>query len=166
MTSPSGYGTFPHQSPDGHTHTHTAYSPDEEAIEAGAHQSTTGVTPITSVKSKSIPTSSSPTATAAAPPPPPMQKGDDHETAKAAVRSSNDDLAVSEAIEYERSLTFSAALKLYPTAVGWSLFVSIGVIMLAFDPQIVGNMFAIPQFKKDFGVEHPNGEVRWENSPF
>jgi len=95
-----------------------------------------------------------------------MQKGDDHEAATAAVKSSDDDLAVNEAIEYERSLTFYAALKLYPTAVGWSLFVSIGVIMLAFDPQIVGNMFAIPQFKKDFGVEHPNGEVQWKNNPF
>ncbi|KAI0395029.1 putative maltose permease [Xylariaceae sp. FL0594] len=73
---------------------------------------------------------------------------------------------INEAIEHEKSLTFREALKLYPTAMGWSVFVSIGVIMLAFDPQIVGNMFAIPQFKKDFGVLHPGGEyvipARWQ----
>lgn len=72
----------------------------------------------------------------------------------------SDSLALSEAIQLEHALTFWEAVKLYPTAVGWSAFVSIGVIMLAFDPQIIGNMFAIPQFKKDFGIEHPNGEVR------
>lgn len=71
----------------------------------------------------------------------------------------SDSLALHEAIEQEHALSFREAVKLYPTAVGWSVFVSIGVIMLAFDPQIVGNMFAIPQFKKDFGDEHPNGEV-------
>ncbi|KAI0508290.1 sugar porter family MFS transporter [Xylaria bambusicola] len=77
-----------------------------------------------------------------------------------------DEQALSEAIEQEHALTFWEAVSLYPTAVGWSMFVSIGVIMLAFDPQIVGNMFAIPQFKKDFGIEHPNGEfvipARWQ----
>lgn len=78
----------------------------------------------------------------------------------------SDSLALHEAIEQEHALSFREAVKLYPTAVGWSVFVSIGVIMLAFDPQIVGNMFAIPQFKKDFGDEHPNGEfvipARWQ----
>ncbi|KAH8164180.1 hypothetical protein CIB48_g4071 [Xylaria polymorpha] len=78
----------------------------------------------------------------------------------------SDSLALSEAIQLEHALTFWEAVKLYPTAVGWSAFVSIGVIMLAFDPQIIGNMFAIPQFKKDFGIEHPNGEfvipARWQ----
>lgn len=66
--------------------------------------------------------------------------------------------AAAEAVYQEHTLTFWEAIKLYPTAVGWSLFVSIGVIMLAFDPQIVGSMYAMPQFQKDFGYEH-NGEV-------
>ncbi|KAI1494511.1 general substrate transporter [Biscogniauxia mediterranea] len=68
------------------------------------------------------------------------------------------DVALAEAIQQEHALTFWEAVKLYPTAVGWSAFVSIGVIMLAFDPQIIGNMFAMPQFKKDFGYEHEDGE--------
>ncbi len=68
------------------------------------------------------------------------------------------DAAAAEAVHQEHALTFSQAIKLYPTAVGWSLFVSLGVIMLAFDPQIVGSMYAMPQFQKDFGYEH-DGEV-------
>lgn len=68
------------------------------------------------------------------------------------------DVALADAIQYEHELTFWQAAKLYPKAVGWSAFVSIGVIMLAFDPQIIGNMFAMPQFQKDFGFEL-DGEV-------
>lgn len=67
-------------------------------------------------------------------------------------------VALAEAIQHEHDLTFWEAAKLYPKAVGWSAFVSIGVIMLAFDPQIIGNMFAMPQFQKDFGFEL-DGEV-------
>ena len=68
--------------------------------------------------------------------------------------------AAVEAVDQEHALGFREAIKLYPTAVGWSLFVSIGVIMLAFDPQIVGSMYAMPQFQKDFGYQSENGEVR------
>lgn len=68
------------------------------------------------------------------------------------------DAAAAEAALQEHTLTFWQAVKLYPTAVGWSLFVSLGVIMLAFDPQIVGSMYAMPQFQKDFGYER-DGEV-------
>ena len=69
------------------------------------------------------------------------------------------DVAMAEAVDQEHALGFREAIKLYPTAVGWSLFVSLGVIMLAFDPQIVGSMYAMPQFQKDFGYESGDGEV-------
>jgi len=59
--------------------------------------------------------------------------------------------ALEEAIAFEHSLTFLEACKLYPAAIGWSMFVSLGVIMLAFDPQLLGNLYATPQFQKDFG---------------
>ncbi|KAL1858065.1 hypothetical protein VTK73DRAFT_7970 [Phialemonium thermophilum] len=61
------------------------------------------------------------------------------------------DAALAEAIQLEHSLTFSDALRLYPTAIGWSAFVSLGVIMLAFDPQLLGNLYATDQFQRDFG---------------
>ncbi|KAK1758152.1 maltose permease MAL31-like protein 8 [Echria macrotheca] len=61
------------------------------------------------------------------------------------------DNALDEAIEFEHSLGFIEACKLYPAAIGWSVFVSLGVIMLAFDPQLLGNLYAMPQFTEDFG---------------
>jgi len=34
-----------------------------------------------------------------------------------------------QAIEQEHNMSFTEALKLYPTAVGWSVFFSLGIIM-------------------------------------
>ncbi len=61
------------------------------------------------------------------------------------------DATLAAAIQYEHSLTFWEAVKLYPAAIGWSAFVSLGVIMLAFDPQLLGNFAAMNQFTSDFG---------------
>ncbi|KAF3760013.1 putative maltose permease [Cryphonectria parasitica EP155] len=61
------------------------------------------------------------------------------------------------AIQAEHELTFREACRLYPAAIGWSAFVSLGVIMLAFDPQLLGNLYATPQFCRDFGYLY-NGE--------
>ncbi|KAH8677884.1 general substrate transporter [Xylariales sp. PMI_506] len=60
---------------------------------------------------------------------------------------------LAEAIQHEHELGFMEAVKLYPRAVWWSVFVSMGVIMLAFDPQLLGNLYATPQFQQDFGYE-------------
>ncbi|KXS94500.1 hypothetical protein AC578_4506 [Pseudocercospora eumusae] len=59
-----------------------------------------------------------------------------------------------QAIEDEHNLTFFEALKLYPTAVFWSIFFSLGIIMTAFDPQLLGQLYATPAFQKDFGYEY------------
>lgn len=64
-----------------------------------------------------------------------------------------------EAIRAEHELTFTEALRLYPKAIAWSGFVSIGVIMLAFDPQLIGNLYSTPQFARDFGHLY-KGDVR------
>ena len=58
----------------------------------------------------------------------------------------------------EHSLTFFEALRLYPTAVGWSIFFSLGIIMTAFDPQLLGQLYATPQFQRDFGYKF---EGKW-----
>ena len=55
------------------------------------------------------------------------------------------------ATELEHQMTFFEALKLYPTCVGWSIFFSLGIIMTAFDPQLLGNLYATPAFQEDFG---------------
>lgn len=67
------------------------------------------------------------------------------------------------AIRHEHELSFRDALRLYPTAIGWSVFVSLGVVMLAFDPQLIGNLYAIPQFQSTFGYQYEGG-VRYPDS--
>lgn len=66
---------------------------------------------------------------------------------------------LAEAIRAEHEMTFRQALRLYPKAIFWSAYVSMGVIMLAFDPQLIGNLYATKQFKHDFGHLY-NGDVR------
>jgi hypothetical protein len=48
-------------------------------------------------------------------------------------------------------MTFLERLKLYPTCVGWTVFFSLGIIMTAFDPQLMGNLYVTPAFQRDFG---------------
>jgi len=55
------------------------------------------------------------------------------------------------ATELEHRMSFKQGLKLYPKAIGWSAFFSLGVIMTAFDPQLLGSLYATPAFQKDFG---------------
>ncbi|KAK5073701.1 hypothetical protein LTR51_004282 [Lithohypha guttulata] len=57
----------------------------------------------------------------------------------------------------EYNLTFVEAVKAYPTAIAWAVFFSLGVIMAAFDPQLIGNLYATPAFRRDFGYLY-NGE--------
>ncbi|KAF2751224.1 sugar transporter [Sporormia fimetaria CBS 119925] len=64
-----------------------------------------------------------------------------------------------EAIEAEHSLTFSDALRKYPKAIGWSMYFSLGVIMLSFDPQLLGNLYAMPAFQRDFGYPFEGGYI-------
>ena len=57
-------------------------------------------------------------------------------------------------LQAEKDLSFSAALRLYPKAIGWSVLFSVGVMMLAFDPQLLGGLDAMPAFQEQFGEEH------------
>jgi hypothetical protein len=74
-----------------------------------------------------------------------------HDSAAMPHKSGTADPELIEAIRAEHQMGFLEALKLYPKAIGWSAYVSMGVIMLAFDPQLIGNLYAMPQFQKDFG---------------
>ncbi|TVY19948.1 Maltose permease MAL31 [Lachnellula arida] len=55
------------------------------------------------------------------------------------------------AMETEQRMGFFEGLKLYPAAVAWSIFFSLGIIMTAFDPQLLGSLYATPAFQMDFG---------------
>ncbi|KAI3391812.1 hypothetical protein diail_6774 [Diaporthe ilicicola] len=68
-------------------------------------------------------------------------------------------ITTAHAIQAEHELTFTQACHLYPKAILWSAFVSVGVIMLAFDPQLLGNLYATPQFQRDFGYPYDGGYI-------
>lgn len=68
-------------------------------------------------------------------------------------------ITTAHAIQAEHELTFTQACRLYPRAIFWSAFVSLGVIMLAFDPQLLGNLYATPQFQRDFGYPYDGGYI-------
>ncbi|KAL9083009.1 MAG: hypothetical protein Q9159_006028 [Coniocarpon cinnabarinum] len=63
-----------------------------------------------------------------------------------------DAVAAQASLEKEKELHFKDAIRLYPWAVVWSVVFSLGVVMLAFDPQVMGNLLAMPAFQRHFGV--------------
>ena len=77
------------------------------------------------------------------------------ETTRPLTEATDDDFkAAASTNEAEHALSFFKAIKLYPKAVAWSIYFSIGVIMLSFDPQLLGNLYATNAFQRDFGYEY------------
>lgn len=68
----------------------------------------------------------------------------------------------------EYRLSFLESLKLYPTALGWSIFFSVGIVMTAFDQQLLGLLFATPAFQREFGYEYRPGnfiiQAAWQTA--
>lgn len=61
------------------------------------------------------------------------------------------------AMAWEHTLTARRAWKLYRTAVGYSLFVSLLLVMEGFDTKVVGSLYAVPAFKEAFGTRNDDG---------
>ncbi|KAF2094424.1 sugar transporter [Rhizodiscina lignyota] len=61
------------------------------------------------------------------------------------------------ATQAEHSMTLWQSLKLYPKAVGWSMFLSLAIIMEGFDIVLIANLMAVPAFKKQFGHQLSDG---------
>lgn len=66
-------------------------------------------------------------------------------------------LDAAKATEAEHNMTLWQGLKLYPKAVGWSVLLSAAIIMEGFDIVLIANLFAVPAFKRQFGVQLPDG---------
>lgn len=62
---------------------------------------------------------------------------------------------VREAIEVEHNLTFLQALKLYPKAIGWSMYFSLGVIMLGMVSILVLRFCYAPYADRNNSVRPP-----------
>ncbi|TID24296.1 Delta(14)-sterol reductase [Venturia nashicola] len=63
------------------------------------------------------------------------------------------------ASDKEKNMSLWQSLKLYPKAVGWSVFLSMAIIMEGFDIVLIANLLALPAFKLAFGdVTLANGK--------
>lgn len=52
----------------------------------------------------------------------------------------------------EHSLGTWEAMKIYRKGAFWSMFISLSIIMRAYDIEIMGNFYALPAFQQHFGV--------------
>ena len=72
-----------------------------------------------------------------------------------------------EATDAEHKMSLWKSLQMYPKAVGWSMFFSLGTIMTAFDPQLLGNPYATPAFQRDFGYLYQGSYIisaKWQTA--
>ncbi|KAJ5458129.1 hypothetical protein N7475_009517 [Penicillium sp. IBT 31633x] len=60
------------------------------------------------------------------------------------------------ASNFEHSLTHRDAFKIFPKAVGFSLVLSLAIIMEGYDTSLLGSFYAYPTFQKQFGVKTPS----------
>lgn len=63
-----------------------------------------------------------------------------------------------DASDAEHSMTLLQAIKLYPKAIGWSMFLSSAIAMEAFDIVLIASFFAYPTFREKYGALQPNGK--------
>ncbi|KAG0652307.1 maltose permease MAL31 [Hyphodiscus hymeniophilus] len=66
------------------------------------------------------------------------------------------DTAAQIATETEHSLSFSQAMRLYPTAVFWAMVMSFTIVMEGYDTILMSNFYAYPQFKQKYGTYYPD----------
>ncbi|KAK6524678.1 hypothetical protein TWF281_011579 [Arthrobotrys megalospora] len=72
------------------------------------------------------------------------------------------------ATEQEVKMTLREGIKLYPHAIGWSVLLSMAIIMEGFDVVLIGNFFGFPQFVKKYGEQLPDGTynipAKWQTA--
>ncbi|KAK9322270.1 general substrate transporter [Lipomyces orientalis] len=62
-----------------------------------------------------------------------------------------------DATALEHQMTPRQALKIYPKAVGWSILLSLVIVMEGYDTLLLGSFYAFPAFIKKFGELQPDG---------
>jgi hypothetical protein len=55
----------------------------------------------------------------------------------------------------EKQMSLWKAIKLYPKAVGWSVGISMALVMEGYDTALMGNFFGYPAFQSKYGVLDP-----------
>ncbi|PMD44563.1 sugar transporter [Hyaloscypha variabilis F] len=59
--------------------------------------------------------------------------------------------ASNEGVEAEHRMPLRDALRLYPKAIGWSILLSLTIVMEGYDLTIINGFYAFPEFKKAYG---------------
>lgn len=62
-----------------------------------------------------------------------------------------------QANQKEHAMTLKEALRTYPKAVGWSVFVSLACVMEGYDTAFITSLYAQNAFRRDFGVPYEDG---------
>src|SRR5690349_7247898 len=55
-----------------------------------------------------------------------------------------------DATEAEHVMTFTEGLRLYPKAIGWSMLLSLAIVMEGYDTILLAQFYALPEFKKHY----------------
>lgn len=76
----------------------------------------------------------------------PGDVGDNNKTVQYVLENTRD------AVEEERQLGVREAAKIYPKAMFWSVFFSLGVIMCGYDAQLISSFYALPAFVERYGT--------------
>ncbi|GJC83126.1 alpha-glucosides permease MPH3 [Colletotrichum liriopes] len=64
------------------------------------------------------------------------------------------------ATEDQKKTGILQSFKEYPKAVGFSMVLSLCIVMEAYDTSLIGNFYGLPQFRKRFGVRLENGDYQ------
>ncbi|KAH7161121.1 raffinose family of oligosaccharides transporter [Dactylonectria macrodidyma] len=95
---------------------------------------------------------------------PPAHRDGDDGVARVAVGPLNVEASVAHeaaaATEREHNMGLMESLRLYRKACGWSVFLSICIIMEGFDLVLLSSLFAYPPFQKKFGEQQPDGSYQ------
>lgn len=64
------------------------------------------------------------------------------------------------ATEYQKNMSVFESFKAYPKAVGFSMVLSLCIVMEAYDTSLIGNFYGFPQFNRRFGERLANGDYQ------
>lgn len=67
---------------------------------------------------------------------------------------------VKAATQSEHRMTFRRGVRLYPKAIGWSVLLSLAIVMEGFDTTLINTFFAFPEFQGRFGIRASNGSYQ------
>ena len=65
-----------------------------------------------------------------------------------------------DATNQDHEMTLSQAVKLYHSAIGWSIVMSTALVMDGFDTKLMASLFAQPAFAERYGKLQPNGKFQ------